>query len=154
MHDLLTANGVRTTQHFPKDTTAEVSRFSISKEFRRRASEAMSAVYFRSGQTRELYTALPCLGLVQAMLRASASHGITHWTAIMEPKLLRMLATLGIHFHSIGPLVSHHGLRQPSFCSLAEMLQMLAREKPQHWNIVTDNGELLPPEYCARRSAA
>jgi len=154
VHDLLMTSGVRTSQYFPNQTTAEVSRFSISKEFRRRASDAMGAVGFRHSQIAELYTALPCLGLVQTMLRASMSRGITHWTAIMEPKLLRMLATLGIHFHSIGPLVSHHGLRQPSFCSLAEMLQMLVREKPQHWNIVTANGELLPPEYFARRSAA
>lgn len=154
VHHLLTTNGVRTSQHFPNQTTAEVSRFSISKEFRRRASDAMSAVGLRPSQIADLYTAMPCLGLVQTMLRASMSRGITHWTAIMEPKLLRMLATLGIQFHSIGPLVSHHGLRQPSFCSLAEMLQVLAREKPQHWNIVTDNGELLPPEYFARRSAA
>ena len=154
MHHLLTASGVRTSQHFPDQTTAEVSRFSISKEFRRRASDSMSAVGLRPSQIAELYTAMPCLGLVQTMLRASVNNGITHWTAIMEPKLLRMLATLGIHFHSIGPLVSHHGLRQPSFCSLVEMLQMLGREKPQHWNIVTDNGELLPSEYLGRRSAA
>ena len=154
VHHLLRTSGVRTSHHFPNGTTAEVSRFSISKAFRRRASEAMNAVGLRPNQIPELYTALPCLGLIQTMLRASINSGITHWAAIMEPKLLRMLATLGIHFHSIGPLVSHHGLRQPSFCSLAEMLQMLAREKPQHWNIVTDNGELLPPEYFARRSAA
>jgi N-acyl amino acid synthase of PEP-CTERM/exosortase system len=151
---LLTKNGVRTAERAPNLTTAEVSRFSISKAFRKRAATALDLSALQPGQIAELYTALPCLGLVQTMLRASVTEGITHWLAIMEPKLLRMLATLGIHFQSIGPLLSFHGLRQPSICRLADMLERLAYEKPEHWNIVTDCGRLLPDGDYAQRSAA
>jgi N-acyl amino acid synthase of PEP-CTERM/exosortase system len=151
---LLAEHGVRTADYIPCSTTAEVSRFSISKAFRKRAIKAPDLKTLQPGQIAELYTALPCLGLIQTMLRASVAEGITHWMAIMEPKLLRMLAALGIHFHSIGPLLSHHGLRQSSFCCLADMLEQLASEKPQHWNIVTDCGTLLLTRGNAHRSAA
>jgi hypothetical protein len=55
-----------------------------------------------------------------------------------------MLASMGVRFHPIGPLISHHGLRQPSFCYLPDMLRDLARTKPDHWAVVTDRGQLAP----------
>jgi len=55
-----------------------------------------------------------------------------------------MLAAMGIHFTPSGPLVSHHGLRQPSYCHLAEMLERLGSERPDHWMVVTDAGKLMP----------
>lgn len=98
---------------------------------------------------------LPCLGLIQELLRQSVELGLTHWTAVMEPKLLRMLAAMGIHFAAVGPIVSHHGLRQPSYCHLATMLDRLKRERPEHWMVVTDAGRLMPQEHASlqRRAA-
>ena len=151
---LLESNSVSTSRFFPSAATAEVSRFAISKAFRKRVAISLERKTREPGRAAELYTALPCLGLIQAMLRASMAQGITHWLAIMEPKLLRLLATLGIHFKSVGPLVSFHGLRQPSYCCIADMLDQLACEKPEHWNIVTDCGRLLPSGRYVHRSAA
>jgi hypothetical protein len=54
-----------------------------------------------------------------------------------------MLAMMGIRFHPIGPLVSYHGLRQPSYCYLPQMLRNLALTKPDCWALVTNNGELM-----------
>lgn len=125
---------------FPVESTGEVSRFLISKSHRQRAVNIARSERMAGGS--DLYTFLPCLGLVQALLRASVAVGTTHWAAVMEPKLLRLLAALGIHFHSVGPLVSHHGIRQPSYCGLEEMLAQLLQEKPAHWAIVTDDGRL------------
>jgi N-acyl amino acid synthase of PEP-CTERM/exosortase system len=64
----------------------------------------------------------------------------------MEPKLLRMLAAMGIHFTPVGPIVSHHGLRQPSYCHLSTMLKRLKGERPEHWMVVTDAGRLAVAE--------
>jgi len=40
---------------------------------------------------------------------------LTHWCAIMEPFLLRLLQMNAIHFIPVGPLVDYHGLGQPSY---------------------------------------
>ena len=62
----------------------------------------------------------------------------------MEPQLLRMLALLGIRFQPIGPLVSYHGLRQPSFCHIPVAIRNMALTRPESWAVVTNNGELMP----------
>ena len=150
IRQLLRQNGLRGRDHFPLATTAEVSRFAISNEFRRRCSQDFS----RAGKARERETCsvLPCLGLLQALMRQSMALGLTHWAAVMEPKLLRMLAAMGIHFTPVGPLVSHHGMRQPSYCRLSDMLDRLKSERPDHWMVLTDGGTLLPGQ-AVRRAA-
>jgi hypothetical protein len=66
-----------------------------------------------------------------------------------------MLAAMGIHFTPVGPLVDHHGLRQPSYCNLSEMLERLKSERFDHWMVVTDGGALvLGREMAGQRRAA
>ena len=139
---LLRENGLRARDHVPLRTTAEISRFAISNHLRRRGDG-----------TPECRSNLPCLGLVQELVRQSLDMGLTHWAAVMEPKLLRMLAVMGIHFIPVGPLVDHHGLRQPSICNLSEMLERLKSERPDHWMVVTDGGTLVPDAVQERRAA-
>jgi N-acyl amino acid synthase of PEP-CTERM/exosortase system len=156
IQQLLRQNGLRAEDHFPVEMAAEVSRFAISNQFRRRCSEGFSAAEAR--RERETCSTLPCLGLLQELLRQGVGLGLTHWAAVMEPKLLRRLAALGIHTTSIGPMVSHHGLRQPIYCCLSEMVERLRREQPAHWMVVTDAGSLVPAEtkqhHQAERHAA
>ena len=150
IEQLLRENGFRAGDYFPVASSAEVSRFSISNQFRRRRGD--NGV----GETRinECRGALPCLGLIQEIVRQSRALGLTHWAAVMEPKLLRMLAAIGFHFTPVGPLVSYHGLRQPSYASIPETLERLKRERPDHWMVVTE-GRLIPAEAaCAKLNAA
>jgi N-acyl amino acid synthase of PEP-CTERM/exosortase system len=137
---LLRELDIDTFDQFPLQQTAEVSRFAISRELRRQYSDGLGEANNEMG--RECRGNLPCLGLVQILVRMSLARGISYWAALMEPKLLRMLATMGIHFSSIGPLISYHGIRQPSFCYLPTMLEQLFYRKPDHWDIVTDGGKL------------
>jgi N-acyl amino acid synthase of PEP-CTERM/exosortase system len=148
IRQLLHDNGLRARDHVPLATTAEVSRFAISNKFRRRGGDD-------AGVAPECRSSLPCLGLIQELVRQSRARGLTHWAAVMEPKLLRMLAAMGIHFTPVGPLVSHHGLRQPSYCNLSEMLERLKAERPEHWMVVTQGGALVPQQWAqqARRAA-
>ncbi len=135
--------GINTANYFPHNKTAEVSRFAISREIRQRyADDRLSETEQKLSSGSECRTNLPCLGLVQILVRMSLARGIIYWAALMEPKLLRMLATMGIYFNSVGSLVSHHGLRQPSFCHVPTMLEQLRRKKPDHWDIVSDGGAL------------
>lgn len=153
VRQLLAENGFRAGDHFPQETTAEVSRFAISNQFRRRPDGEFASDEIRHRREPECRGSLPCLGLVQEVLRQSLALGLTHWAAVMEPKLLRMLGALGIHFRAIGPLVSHHGVRQPSCAGIAEVLEQLERQRPDHWMVVTDGGRLLPGLPAQRRAA-
>jgi len=154
VEQLLRGNGVRAGDCFPQISTAEVSRFAISNEFRRRRCDGVFTTEdMRHKREAECRSNLPCLGLIQDLVRQSLASGVTHWAAVMEPKLLRMLAAMGIHFTTIGPLVSHHGLRQPAYCELNFMLERLRREHPDHWMVVSNGGALLPAAVAQRRAA-
>ncbi len=148
---LLKGTGLNAAAYFPNESAAEISRFAISKEFRRQSFGANSS----SDGKRDRHSNLPCLGLVQMLLRQSIELGVEYWGAVMEPQLLRMLALMGIRFQPIGPAVSYHGLRQPSYCHLPLMLRNLALTKPESWAVVTNNGELMcsPKEMQLRRVA-
>ena len=141
IQSVLKKTGTNPCDYFPNHAVAEVSRFAISKEFRRRKVE--NGLFPEADSKRERHGNLPCLGLIQMLLRQSMELGIEYWAAVMEPQLLRMLALMGIRFQPIGPLVSYHGLRQPSFCHLPVMVRNMALTKPDAWAVVTNNGELM-----------
>ena len=115
-----------TIQHLPAQTTGEISRFALSK--RRRLSCRASAMVR--------------LGLMQGTLRLSCELGLTHWCAMMEPTLLRLLAASAIHFKPIGPLVEHHGLRQPAALVVAPLIESVRAEQPAVWQYATIDGSL------------
>jgi len=140
IQQVLQVNSLDSGDYFPDDTVAEVSRFAISKAFRRRAFETSES--WPALNPTEMRSNLPFLGLVQAVLRQSIKIGVDHWAAIMEPQLLRMLAVMGINFHPIGPLISYHGLRQPSYCHIPQMLKELKRANPENWSVISNEGEL------------
>ena len=87
-------------------------------------------------------TNLAFLGLLQFVLRECVRHNVLFWTAVMEPKFLRLLARMGISYIPIGPMVVHHGIRQPCYCYLPDMLENARRVQPQCWEVLTDGGEL------------
>jgi N-acyl amino acid synthase of PEP-CTERM/exosortase system len=134
----------------PLDRMAEVSRFSISKQFRRRQCDTS---YEDHGSHRERRSMAPLmsLGLIQSLVRMSVEHGITHWCATMEPTLLRLLAAMSIRFEPLGPLVRYHGTRQPCYCEVKPMLQRVKSEQPPLWEVLTDGGML---RYRRRSLAA
>lgn len=135
----------------PRESMAEVSRFSISKGFRRRLEDAPTPTGISSNWTesanRDELRRVPhlSLGLVQAMVSLSAREGITHWVAEMEPALLRMYARLGIHWNNVGPLIQFRGKRQPCYTKLDEMLERTKQERPDVWDLITRGGCCIPP---------
>ena len=93
---------------FPIARTGEISRFSIVKSFRQHIPDQAVEATLTPEEWRKLLFHLP-LGLIRSCVEMSAREGITHWAAVMEPALLRLLTRLGIHFNPLGPLVDHHG---------------------------------------------
>jgi len=141
---LLLDNGFHLEDYVPLRETVEVSRFAISKDFRRRSTDNFAAGSNPAEHKLERIRRgnLPCLSLIQFLVRQSALNGVSHWAAVMEAKLLRMLAAMGIEFQSVGPLVMHHGLRQPCYIDVHQMLANVQRQQPDYWAVLTNGGEL------------
>jgi N-acyl amino acid synthase of PEP-CTERM/exosortase system len=124
------------SRELPRERTAEVSRNAISKQARKlMASLSGSGVDTLHQMMRHL-----SLGLLAAVIRMSAEHGITHICATMDAPTIRMFARLGLHFQKLGPMVEFHGLRQPIFTELDSMLARTWIERPEVWALMTRNG--------------
>jgi N-acyl amino acid synthase of PEP-CTERM/exosortase system len=134
----------------PRQTLAEISRFAISKDFRRRVEDAQTPTgigeQWSERQAVE-QRRIPhlSLGLMQALACNSAREGITHWVAEMEPALLRMLRKLGVHWIKLGPMIQFHGKRQPCYVDLDQMYDRMLDEREDIWNVFTNGGKCLSP---------
>ena len=53
-----------------------------------------------------------------------------------------LLARMGICYTPLGPMVMHHGVRQPCYCYLPDMLENARRVHPECWEVLTDGGVL------------
>ncbi len=137
---------LRDRQHFPVEEMAEVSRFCISKDFRRRRGDTRYPGVFDNPAIRpapdEERRLIPhmTLGLIEALVRMSVENGVQYWCAVMEPPLLRLLARLGIHFDPIGEMIDYHGKRQPCYRKLDELLAQVWDERADVWEVLTDEG--------------
>jgi N-acyl amino acid synthase of PEP-CTERM/exosortase system len=133
----------------PLATTAEVSRFSISKQFRRRKTDGLyegeKSAPANVPMDQRTSGPLMSLGLIQTLVQMSAEEGITHWCAAMEPRLLRLLAGMGIRFKPLGAMIEYHGLRQPCYCEVDRVLRSVKKERPAFWEVLTDKGRLQNP---------
>ena len=136
-------------ERFPVHRMGEISRFSVSKTFRRRLTDTMypDALDDRIGappEASEIRRAMPhiTLGLMQAIVAMCAENGLTFVCASMEKQLLRLLARVGVYFNEVGPLIELFGLRQPCFRNLEELLEQVREERPEVWEVLTDDGAL------------
>lgn len=135
------------TDHIPAVQIGEMSRFAVSKEFRRRAEDktTLTGGLSQEGEANPRRV-IPhiSLGLMQATISMAKANDITHLYAVMEPALLRMLRHLGIYFEKLGPVVDYHGRRQPCYCDLDHLLATVWAKNPEVWAVMTDSGRIWP----------
>jgi N-acyl amino acid synthase of PEP-CTERM/exosortase system len=138
---------LRDPARFPPERTAEISRFAVSKAFRRRITDTTHAdMHFVEGagldplRERRVLTPNITLGLMKAIAEMSIRNGITHLTAMMEPALLRLTSRLGIKFTPLGRLVDYHGQRQPCYAELKDLGFALMKYSPEAHELVSDQG--------------
>jgi N-acyl amino acid synthase of PEP-CTERM/exosortase system len=135
---------------FERKQIAEISRFAVSKHFRRRLGEAETvhgiASQNASGFDKEDRRLVPhiTLGLFQAIVQMSAENNIKLWYAVMETQLLRLLKRFGIRFTQIGEPVNYHGLRVPCIGPVDEVMAGIKRDCPGVWEFITRKGRLWP----------
>lgn len=119
--------------------TAEVSRYAVSKAFRRRTGESeYPDVHFGDLGPAELRRLMPhiTLGLMLAVATLSEQYGVSDLAAVMAPALLRLLRTCGMEFLPLGPLVEHHGTRQPCSASVADLLDGVRAKNPAYFDVI------------------
>jgi N-acyl-L-homoserine lactone synthetase len=123
----------------PACDTGEVSRFALTRD-RTGISPAAAA--------------LMRLCLLQGAIQISGEEGLTHWCAIMEKTLLRLLRSTSMYFLPVGPTIEYHGVRQPAIWPLEDGLERMRRENPQIWSFMTLDGTLWSPSMVARPPVA
>ncbi|MBP1151179.1 MULTISPECIES: PEP-CTERM/exosortase system-associated acyltransferase [Methylocaldum] len=135
---------------FERKQIAEISRFAVSKQFRRRVGEsetihgiAEHKVPVIEKDDRRLVPHIT-LGLFQAIVQMSAENNIKLWYAVMETQLLRLLKRFGIRFTQIGEPVNYHGLRVPCIGPVDEVMSGIKRDCPAVWEFITQKGRLWP----------
>ncbi|ABA58457.1 conserved hypothetical protein [Nitrosococcus oceani ATCC 19707] len=135
-------------RRFPRSKVAAISRFAISKNFRKRLGEFISPS--AASKHHEIYRderrIIPhiTLGLVAGLVRMSKEQGIQHWFCMVEPPLLRLLSKYGLYLTAVGPTVEYHGKRQPCYAHLDQFLEMAHKERPDVWELITDKGKNCP----------
>lgn len=121
----------------PAAACGEISRFTVAARFRRRATDTLYGDAAASGQTgpvpdRRSYPYVT-IGLLRAVYEMSLEAGLSHWCAIMDPALLRLLARLGVHFNPVGPLVDYHGWRQPCHAKRDDVIDQVRSRRREIW---------------------
>ena len=138
---VMTPRGREQFERLASHRTAEISRFAVSKEFRRwwrdhhgpAASETRQQV--ASGEQQlMLYVTF---GLIQEILLLSLERGIDYLTAVMNPSLIRILTKLGLEFEPIGGIVDYHGIRQPCIALLRDLVVQSKNEFTPLWQFVS-----------------
>jgi N-acyl amino acid synthase of PEP-CTERM/exosortase system len=123
------------------NVVGEISRFAISKEFRRRCGEHRYADVGFSGDSVAMAERrlLPFItyGLIRGALEICWDYQVDHLYAVMEPALLRLLARIGLSFNTIGAPVEYHGIRQPCIATVADLVEQ-ARCEPLLWRCTAE----------------
>jgi len=132
----------------PRRELAEVSRFCVSKEFKRRKYDKVDtltgihegSIQLISEDEKRTFPHIT-LALIASQIRISEQQDIHYWYAVMEPALLRFLSVLGIHFTDIGPIIDYHGKRKPGIIKVSDLLEGVLQKNPPLWNMLTNNGQ-------------
>jgi N-acyl amino acid synthase of PEP-CTERM/exosortase system len=119
---------------------AEISRYAISKRYRRRPGESLYPdVNWNEPSPTEIRRLMPhmSLGLIRGSCLLAAQHGVETVCAAMAPALLRLLERLGLFFEPLGPPIDYHGLRQPCVAEGKKLLAGMAAFKPDYYEVVS-----------------
>jgi N-acyl amino acid synthase of PEP-CTERM/exosortase system len=128
MHRILEAQGGGLLSQLPPvHDLAEVSRFAVSKAFRRRQGEERY-VDMRAGDASSMsdeQRTMPYItfGLLRGMLEICYEQQMSHVCAVMEPALIRILRRFGLKFEPIGEPIEHHGTRWCCVAPLADLVK-------------------------------
>jgi N-acyl amino acid synthase of PEP-CTERM/exosortase system len=138
MRSLLAPADRERFDQFDRKTTAEISRYAVSKDFRRRAGETLYPDVNTDLSAQDARRLMPhmSLGLFRGIAQLAADQGITHVCAVMAPALLRLLEQFGLRFERLGPPIEYHGTRQACIAKGEDLLAGLAHQRREYHQAV------------------
>ncbi len=122
----------------PRNSTAEISRLVISKEYRRRKGDNLyygpdfkdkSRPESRADSSMRVRPMV--FGLYRELYQESKRRGITHWYALMEESLWILLKVHGFIFRPIGKEIDFYGPVRPYLASIEEIEQSVCEKYPE-----------------------
>lgn len=132
----------------PRANLAELSRFCVSKQFRRRANE--KNLLFTNDVDDSLLarrekgsSAHLTLALFACAIKMSHEHNIQYWYAIMDSTSKKIASALGIHFIEIGSAVDYYGMRRPYAIKISNLLRDVAEKDLNYWAMLTQHGQYI-----------
>lgn len=138
IRDLLSEQWRARLDECPPLKTAEISRYAVSKLFRRREGETLypDVGFFdlSASDSRRLAPHIS-LGLIRAVGKLAFDNGITHVCAAMAPALLRLLGRFGLSFELLGPPIEYHGLRQPCLADCETLLTGMSMQNAEFYQL-------------------
>lgn len=144
-------NNVELVRPLSRKNLAEISRFCVSKEFKKRKNEANTIAGIDSNWRSDNFTlderrTFPhiSLALMICVIRASYENDIHYAYAGMESAFLRFLTVLGINFIKIGPSADYFGERWPTLIKATDMHENAAEINQEIWNLLTNYGDFWP----------
>lgn len=130
---------------FPLDSTAEISRLCITKQYRRRKTDGLlgAGSYTDKSDIRRKFPDV-ILELFKNMYLASKySLGITHWIATFEESLYRLLKRYGVHFNVLIPdEIDYYGKVRIYGASLQHLEEQMKMRKPELYALFSEQ-----PDY-------
>jgi N-acyl amino acid synthase of PEP-CTERM/exosortase system len=138
MRSLLAPADRERFDQFERKTTAEISRYAVSKDFRRRAGETLYPDVNTDLSAQDARRLMPhmSLGLFRGIAQLAADQGITDVCAVMAPALLRLLEQFGLRFERLGPPIEYHGTRQACIAKGEDLLAGLAHQRREYHQAV------------------
>ena len=126
---------------YDKSLFGELSRLAVSKEYRKRATDAAyegkivddAEIDNMYGGKRRMENDI-VLGLYKCIYRECLESGQQYLLAVMAKGLFLLLKRVGIIFEPIGPAQNYHGLRTPYLGRVDAMVERLKNANPLLYN--------------------
>jgi N-acyl amino acid synthase of PEP-CTERM/exosortase system len=132
-------------QNINRDHLGEVSRFCVSKAFKKRKNEAHTLAGIDADWHPDHFTinerrSFPhlAIALIACFIKASHENNIHYLFACMEPSFFRFVSPLGINLIKIGPLTDYHGERWPAAIKITDLLDNVAEKNLDIWSLLTN----------------
>lgn len=131
---------------------AELSRLCMAKRFRRRPLDGkILPSYYETeaedagkGLGRFFRRRIPYapLGLLKVAFETALEFNIPDMVTAMDPTHFRTMKRIGFSYRVLGPRIDYHGGQQPVVFNIKHVLDNMAVENPECWEIVGDQGRL------------
>jgi len=118
--------------HFLRHQVCEISRLAVPALFRKRQSDqfagnATGVINEQTFSTHELrYFPYIAISLYLSAIAICRKARCFHVFVMMEPRLARSLAFVGIHFTQLGPVIDYHGKRAAYYVDARELRKDLS----------------------------